>query len=145
MRERIRRVKVRKLMACGKDSLLGKKKSVCAFSTSHPQTFSHFGLNDIILPFPGSIDYSPHVTVIWQDKCHNSVHPHLLLLSPHLLWPYDMGWIHWSAGVSCPQCEGTAGGVSWEAKKSLAQCKYCSATTKIAVCFQHYFHHNSKT
>jgi len=38
-----------------------------------------------------------------------------------------------------------AGRAAREARKSLTQCKHCSETTKISVCYQHCFPHKAKT
>jgi len=81
MGERIGRVKVRKLMGRDKDSLKGKEKDT---HTSNGKQGIHS-----LLPVGRQVfrhlqesRAPPHVTVTWEDKCHNSEYPPLPPSSP---------------------------------------------------------------
>ena len=94
MGERIRRVKIRKLVGWDKDSLVGKAKAARTSKAKQGihsplpigrQVFSH--LQEGWAPL--------HVTVTWEDKRHLSEHPPFLLL-PQLcmlsMTSYGMGY-----------------------------------------------------
>jgi len=91
MEQRIRRVKVRKLMGCNKGSVIGKgkathtskaKQGIHSLLPISRQVFSH--LQESRAP--------SHRTVTWEDKCHNSECPPFSLLPPTLYAEHDVIW-----------------------------------------------------
>ena len=105
--ERIRRIKVRKLMGCDKDSLIGKAKA----------THSSKAKQGIHLPLPIGRQVFSHLQ---ESRAPSRVNGYLgrqntmipnvssfLLLPPALHAEHDVIWSGislWSAGDSCPGC-----------------------------------------
>ena len=142
MRERVRRVKERKLGGWDKDNLIGKAEVTHANKANQRihslvltgrQVFSH--LQESRAP--------SCIMVTREDKHHNSEHPQLPSSSLSFIcraWclngvEYPFG--QWGSAVLAVSllnflCTPSllAGGVAWEAEKALTLCKSCSAITK---------------
>jgi len=106
MGERIRSVKVRKLMAWDKDILVGKAKASCARRK--------FWVNSVL---PVDREILSHCqegralwwrTFTWEDRLHNSKYSSLpSSFPPALIAEHDVIWYGiflWSAAVSCHRC-----------------------------------------
>ena len=142
MGERIRRVKVRKLIHWDKDSLIGKAKAVSTSKAKQEidsplpmgrQVFSH--LQESRAP--------SHVTVTWEET--NAITPNV---PPSFFFPqlYMLSMTSYGLEYPCGQLGSAvpavsppnflctpsllAGGVGWEAEKALTLRKHCSAITK---------------
>jgi len=107
-------------------------------------------------PLPGKHG-SSSVMVSWQDKHHQSECSFpSSSITPAFIAEHDAIWYGTSiclVWVICPGCipshltvhsQLLAGRAAQGAEKSLTLCKNFSATTKIIVCYCHYFHHTSK-
>ena len=124
MGERIRRVKVRKLMGWDKDSLIGKAKAV---RTSKAKQGIHLLLptgRQVLSHLQGSRAPS-HVTVTWEDKHQYSECPPLPPPSPsfiHWVWYHMAQNIPLVGWITCPSCVPSQFPMclaGWEAEKAL--------------------------
>ena len=102
--ERIRRVKVRKLMGWDTNSLKSKAKALCASKASQ-------GINSLppigrqVFSHPQKSRAPSHVMVTWEGKHHRSKRPPLPYSSPSFHAEHDVIWYGtslWLVGSAVP-------------------------------------------
>ena len=151
MGERIRRVKVRKLVGWDKDSLTGKAKAVhtrkakqgiCSLLPIVRQVCSHLQESRAPSRVTPSLRTCPPPSSFFLQ---------LLFLS---MTSYGVKYPFGQLGSAVPAVSPPSfpctpslltGGVEWEAERALTLCKHCSAITKPSLCYQQCFQHKSKT
>ena len=149
MGERIRRVKVGKLVSWDTDILTGKAKAVCASKAKQ-------GIHSL-LPIDGQVfshlqeSRAPsHITVIGKTKAVTPNVPYFPSSFPHHM-VRNIPFVSWGQlsqlcplpTSSAPLCYSLVG--SCEKQKKPWLCKRCSAITKTSLCYQNSFEHKSKT
>ena len=154
--ERIRKVKVRKFMGWDKGSLIGKSKAACT-SKGKWHSFSTFYQQADVQPFPGkqgSILYNGFFgrqMPLSQSRAPSFFFPPAFIAEYNIM---SYGVSPQSISISCPGCVPCqflehpsllSGREIPETWKSSVLYKHCSEITKMLECFQHYFHHKSKT
>lgn len=90
MRERIGKVKMRKLVGGDEDSLMGKAKSMHAGKAKERMN-SPSPMGREMLSCPQEIWALSHLSVAWQEKHCHSEHPHFLL-HPAVFGDYGILW-----------------------------------------------------
>ena len=156
MGQRIRKVKVRKLVGWDKDSLIDKAKAKQhkqskrrnSFITSHQQAG--------VQPSPGKQGTITHNSYLGRQM------PSLWTSPPSFFFPplymlsmtsYGMEYPSGQLGSAVPAvsppnslCTPSvlAGGAVSEAEETLTLCKHCSAITKTSMYYQHCLQHKSK-
>jgi len=156
MRERIGRVKVRKLVGWDKHSLIGKaktthtsksKEGIISLLPIGRQVFNHLQESRALSHVTGR-----RMPSLRTSTLPSSFHSFILLSMMSYGVEHLCGQLAVSPAVpavSPPNFLCTpsplAGGAELEAEKAFTLCEHCSAMTKTSLCYQHCFQHKCKT